>query len=71
MATAIAGAIANQAFKVVAKDRNILIPLDNVSNTGVYTNTQLKRKFCDTPKKQGRITKRKQQNNLDRILERN
>lgn len=38
----IAGALAKGAFNIVAKDRNILIPLDDIGSTTILTDAQLK-----------------------------
>jgi hypothetical protein len=42
MASMIAGALAKGAFNIVAKDRNILIPLDDIGSTSILTDAQLK-----------------------------
>ena len=63
MASAIAGVLANKAYKLIAKDRNIVIPLDDISNTRIMTDTQIKKEYCPPPK-QTRKT------NLERIQER-
>lgn len=53
MASFIASTVAKGAFNLVAKDRNVLIPLDNISKTKVLTDEQLKEQFC----KQGKQIK--------------
>jgi len=63
MASAIAGFAAKKAYGILAKDRNVLIPLDDISNTRVLTDTQIKKEFCKTPKRR--------KTNLERIQERN
>jgi hypothetical protein len=50
MASAIAGGLALKAYKFFAKDRNIIIPLDNVSDTKIMTDSQIKKEYCP-PKK--------------------
>ena len=51
MATAIAGGLALKAYKFFAKDRNIIIPLDNVSDTKIMTEGQIKKEFCPPKRK--------------------
>jgi hypothetical protein len=68
MASFIGATIAKKAFNVFAKDRNILIPLDDITNTSIITDQQLKQQFKPTPK---RGVKRKPTRNvMEKILER-
>ena len=46
MASFIAGQFAKAAYGVVAKDRNILIPMDNPKGTSIVTTPELKKKIC-------------------------
>lgn len=69
MASFVGATIAKKAYNIFAKDRNILIPLDDITNTTIITDQQLKQKFKPAPKK--RKAKRKPTRNvLDKILER-
>jgi len=63
MASAIAGFAATKAYKLLAANRSVLIPLDDISNTRVLTDTQIKKEFCKTP--------RRRKTNLERIQDRN
>jgi len=68
MASFIGATIAKKAFNVFAKDRNILIPLDDIPSTTIITDQQLKQQYMPAPK---RGVKRKPTRNvLDKILER-
>jgi hypothetical protein len=56
MATAIAGglalkSLASKAYGLFAKDRNVVIPLDNVSETKIMTDSQIKKEFCPPKRK--------------------
>jgi hypothetical protein len=66
MATAIAGVLANKAYNILAKNRNVIIPLDDISNTRVMTDTQIKKEFCP----QTMPTGKKRKTNLEKVLER-
>ena len=46
MASFIAGQFAKAAYGVVAKDRNILIPMDDPKKTTIVTTSDLKKKIC-------------------------
>lgn len=46
MASFIAGQFAKAAYGVVAKDRNILIPMDDPKKTTIVTTPELKKKIC-------------------------
>lgn len=63
MASAIAGGLALKAYKFFAKDRNVVIPLDNVRDTRVMTDSQIKKEFCPKPKP-------KRKSNLQRAVDR-
>jgi hypothetical protein len=65
MASFIGATIAKKAFNVFAKDRNILIPLDDITNTSIITDQQLKQRG------NAKSVKRKPTRNiLEKILER-
>jgi len=66
MASAIAGIVANKAYKLLAKNRNVVIPLDDITNTKVMTDAEIKKEYC--PPTKSMIKKRK--SNLERVLER-
>lgn len=38
------------AYRLFSKDRNILIPLDNISKAKLITDEQLKKQFCEKDK---------------------
>jgi hypothetical protein len=46
MSAFIAGQLAKSAYGMVAKDRNILIPMDNPKGTSIVTTSELKKKIC-------------------------
>jgi hypothetical protein len=50
MASFIAGQAASGAYRLFAKDRNVLIPLDDIKKTSLITDEQLKKQFCDDDK---------------------
>jgi hypothetical protein len=61
---AIAGTIAKKVFSLAAKDRNILIPLDDIKNTKIITDADLKKSICS------HNTNNKRKTNLEKVLER-
>jgi hypothetical protein len=50
MASFIAGQAASGAYRLFSKDRNVLIPLDDIKKTSLITDEQLKKQFCDDDK---------------------
>jgi hypothetical protein len=64
MASFIGSTIAKKAFNVFAKDRNILIPLDDITSTTIITDEQLKQQYKPAPKR------RPTRNVLEKIIER-
>lgn len=76
--TAIAGAVAQKVFSLAAKDRNILIPLDDIKNTKIITDSDLKKNICPTPSVKSKVkrktpvgtSKGKRKTNLEKVLER-
>jgi hypothetical protein len=46
MTAFIAGQFAKTAYDFVAKDRNIIIPMDNPKGTSIVTTADLKKKIC-------------------------
>jgi hypothetical protein len=66
---AIAGTIAKKVFSLAAKDRNILIPLDDIKNTKIITDADLKKCICPeiSGASRGKI---KRKTNLEKVLER-
>jgi hypothetical protein len=66
MASLIGATIAKKAFNVFAKDRNILIPLDDITNTSIITDQQLKQQF----KPAMRVKRNPTRNVMEKILER-
>jgi len=67
MASFLAGSIAKGAFNLVAKDRNILIPLDNIQGTKILTDTQLKTHVCPKKPKKRKIPKTNMEKIYDRL----
>lgn len=59
-------------YQLFARDRNVLIPLDNPTKTQVLSDIELKNKFCKskTIERNKKPPKKKRNSNLDRILER-
>ena len=69
MASFIGATIAQKAFNVFAKDRNILIPLDDIKSTTLITDQQLKQQYKPAPKKRG-VKRKPTRNVMEKILER-
>ena len=46
MASFVATQLAKSAFNAVAKDRNILIPMDDPKKTSIVTTPELKKRVC-------------------------
>jgi len=59
--TGIAAGIGKGALSLVAKDRNILIPLDAINKTQVITDENLKKQFCEDDVSLKEITGLKEQ----------
>ena len=70
MTSLIASAVGQKVYKIFAKDRNVLIPLDNISQTSILTDKQLKEKYKAREPIREPVKKKKRKNNLDKILER-
>ena len=64
---AIASTVAQKVFSLAAKDRNILIPLDDIKNTKIITDSDLKKNICQT---HAGTSKGKRKTNLEKVLER-
>lgn len=69
MASLVAAGAAKGIYNLFAKDRNVLIPLDNPKKTSLVTDEQLKKQFCDKEKSikelEGTIKKLKKLKNKD------
>jgi len=80
LASGVGASLVKQGFKAVAKDRNILIPLDDPSETQIITDKQLKAQVCPIQAKQSsnrktktktkRKTKKPRKTKLEKVLER-
>jgi len=79
LASGVGASLVKQGFKAVAKDRNILIPLDDPSETQIITDKQLKAQVCPQAKqssnrktktKTKRKTKKPRKTKLEKVLER-
>jgi hypothetical protein len=55
-------------YKYVAGGKMAVIPLDNPKEVKIYTETELKKKYCPKPKKKTQTKKRK--TNMEKLLER-
>lgn len=58
--------IASKGYKIFVSDKNVLIPLGKPSDANIYTDEQLKKMYCKTPKPK----KKKKKSNLEKLLER-
>jgi hypothetical protein len=68
MASFIGSTIAKKAFNVFAKDRNILIPLDDITSTTIITDEQLKQQYKPAPKRE--VKRKPTRNVFEKIIER-
>lgn len=68
--------LASKAFGIVAKDRSIVIPIDNPGETEILSKIELEKKFCgpkQPKKKRITVAERKKMNkrksNLNKLLD--
>ena len=68
MASFLAASLAKGTYGLFAKDRNILIPLDDVKNTKVITDKDLKKNICGNKNDSNKKKYEKEINELKNII---
>lgn len=56
-----------KGYKYIASGKMAVIPMDNPKDIKIYTEAELKKKYCNKPKVK---VKKKRKTNLERLLER-
>jgi len=70
IATSFLTGAAKSTFKYLAKDRNVLIPLDDPTKTKFLTNTELKKEVCGKQSPKQKPPEHKRKSNFGKMMER-